>query len=300
MIPEDAFFGTIADNLFDGLYIVDRNRVIRYWNKAAERITGFTAGEVVGRACADNILTHVDGEGCNLCLSTCPLSETMDDGKVREAEVYLHHKNGRRVPVSIRTGCLRDADGNVVGAVDVFTDADAEKAMASRIRELEELALLDGLTRIPNRRAVERELEIRLEEHRRFGVPFGVLFMDIDRFKDVNDHHGHDIGDRVLQFVAGTLNAGSRPFDTVGRWGGEEFLAVVRNVDARRLEDIGNRLRNLVAGAYIVEDGKTLSVTISIGATLIHGDDDPETLLKRADTLLYESKRVGRNRLTIG
>ena len=100
LTPES--FQRIVDNLHDGLYLVDRNRVITYWNKAAERISGFAAADVIGKSCADNVLSHVDGKGCALCTGLCPLAETMCDGRLRQSEIYLHHKNGHRIPVAVR------------------------------------------------------------------------------------------------------------------------------------------------------------------------------------------------------
>jgi diguanylate cyclase (GGDEF)-like protein len=169
-----------------------------------------------------------------------------------------------------------------------------------RVKELEEMALLDNLTRLANRNYIEKEISVCFEEKKRLGVPFGILFMDIDHFKIFNDTYGHDVGDRVLRFVADTLVKNARPFDLIGRWGGEEFLGIIRNVSRQQLEDLGNRLRVLVESAYIQTESEKLHVSISIGATLICDDDSMETVIKRADTLLYESKRTGRNRLTIG
>lgn len=293
-------YGRVLENLHDGLYVVDKERIIRYWNKAAERISGFRAAEVLGTSCADSILTHVDGSGRSLCRGMCPLAMTMADGKDREAEVYLHHKAGHRVPVSVRTSPLTDEDGRVIGGIELFADLSNQRASEQRIKELEEMALLDHLTRLANRRGMEKEMLVRFEEQKRFGVPFGVLFMDIDHFKQFNDTYGHDVGDRVLQFVSETLVKNARPFDVIGRWGGEEFLGIIRNVRLRQLENIGNRLRVLVEHSYLRIAQEDLHVTLSMGGTLTRSDESLETLLKRADTLLYQSKRGGRNRLTVG
>ena len=290
----------IVESLYDGLYFVDQNRVIRYWNKAAERISGFTAAEVVGKSCSDNILTHVDSDGNNLCRGTCPLARTIADGEVREAEVFLHHKNGHRIPVSVRVSTLRDAKGKVIGGVELFTDISSFKSIESRMKEFEEMAFLDSLTRLANRNYIERELQTRLEEQKRFGVPFGILFMDIDHFKRFNDTYGHDIGDRILRFVADTFANNARPFDLFGRWGGEEFIGILRNVTCHQLEQLGNRLRVLIENSYITVDNDRLHVSISIGATLMHDNESVDALMKRADMLLYESKRAGRNCLTMG
>ncbi|MBJ6800908.1 sensor domain-containing diguanylate cyclase [Geomonas propionica] len=290
----------IMDDLRDGLYIVDLDRKIVFWNRAAERISGYRAEEVVGKPCADNILCHVDDVGLNLCCSECPLASTIDSGAPHDAQVFLHHKNGHRIPVSVRVIPLTDDDGKVIGGVEVFSDNSGQVDNEERLQELEKLALLDGLTQLANRRYLDRELESRLEELHRYDIPFGILFMDLDDFKAINDRYGHETGDRVLQFVAGTLSANSRPFDLYGRWGGEEFVGIIRNVTAANLKHMGQRLRRLVEKSFALVEGEPLRVTISIGATMAVENDTVQTLLSRADALMYQSKAAGKNRLTIG
>lgn len=288
----------LLDRMPDAVYFVDRYRKITYWNGAAEKISGFPAAEILGKGCADNILIHVDEKGQSLCLNRCPLQAAMTDGISREAEVYLHHKNGHRVPVLVRVSPLRDDEGNIVGGAELFTDNSAKEAMLLRIKELEELAMLDALTQLANRRYIETELEVRIQEKKRNQLPFGLLFMDIDHFKRFNDDYGHDAGDLALKTVANTLRSLARPYDLIGRWGGEEFVAVVRNVDMSFLVKIGERMRRLVEMTYINVEGRHLGLTLSIGASMARDDDTPASLLKRGDMLMYLSKENGRNCLT--
>ena len=297
-IEKDSF-NKILENLHEGLYLVDRNGVITYWNKAAEQISGFSANEVVGKSCSDNILTHVDSDGNNLCTGMCPLATTIADGKPREDEIYMHHKDGHRIPVSIRASTLTNRDGNIIGGIELFTNISHQVAYELKVKELEKLALLDNLTQLPNRNYIEREIQSRYEAKMRYNVPFGILFIDIDHFKQFNDTYGHDMGDDVLKFVANTFIANARPFDLYGRWGGEEFIGIIHDINGKSLELLGNRLRSLVETSYIIRGNKKLYATISIGATVINNDDTIDRLIKRADTLLYKSKAEGRNRLTM-
>ena len=299
MADKDGFYRNLINNLGEGVYFVDRERRITFWNKAAEKITGFHEKEVVGRRCMDQVLTHVDDGGRCLCIESCPLSETIADGKERESEVYLHHKQGHRVPIRIRTTPIADETGKIVGAVEVFTNNSRSLGLEERLAELEQLALLDPLTHLPNRRYVETHLQARFAELRRNDWPFGVLYIDIDRFKSVNDQHGHETGDRVLQLVARTLAANSRTFDIVGRWGGEEFITVVANsADVLRLSQVGERLRIMVAQSALREYPR-LRVTVSAGAALASPEDTIETLLRRADEKLYQAKTSGRNKVCV-
>lgn len=286
----------LLESLYDAVYMVDRERRITFWNAAAEELTGYTAGEVIGRHCFENLLRHVDEQGNSLCSGICPVSLTLKDGLRRSEEIYLHHKDGHRVPVSVRVAPLRDNQGALIGAIEVFSDNSVKAQLNERVRELERLALLDPLTGLPNRRYLEIQLGSRMDELTRYAWPFGILLMDIDDFKQVNDLHGHLVGDRVFRMVARTLSANARVFDVIGRWGGDEFLAILTNVDQGRLAQVAERFRYLVESSQL-EEPAAISVTVSIGATLATPEDSVESLLERADGLLYRAKDSGRNQV---
>jgi len=289
----------IINNIHDGIYFVDSDRKITFWSKGAERISGFTAEEVLGKACRNSILTHIDCDGNYLCEEGCPLQATMDDRELHEDTVYMHHKDGHRIPIHVRTSPLTDKDNNVIGGIEIFTDVSKQEGNALHLKELEKLALLDALTNLANRRYIEQEIINRLSEMERFKVPFGLLFMDLDYFKSINDIYGHEAGDDVLRYVAKNFTANSRPFDLYGRWGGEEFVAIIRNVDETQLIGIAERVRRLIQESYIVREEETIIVTISIGATLAEANDSLETVIRRADENMYRSKNEGRNRVTL-
>lgn len=298
MEQDENFYKRILENLFDGVYFVDRRRRITYWNKGAERISGFKPGEVLGRSCADNLLMHVDNAGTVLCSSGCPLRATMQDGEVREVEVFLHHAEGHRVPVVVRATPMRDEQGEIVGAVETFSDNSNMIEALKRVDQLNQEAHQDPLTGIGNRRYIEMKIKTSLAEFNQNYQPFGLLMLDIDRFKRVNDEYGHDVGDQVLKMIASTIEKNIRTTDHIGRWGGEEFLVLVHNLDLNHLHWISDKLRALVASSYLPVSGKLVQVTVSVGATLVKPADTLATLVKRADRLLYKSKAEGRDRVT--
>lgn len=163
---------------------------------------------------------------------------------------------------------------------------------------MERLALIDPLTRIGNRRYGEIHLENGFSHLNRYGWPFGILFMDVDHFKRVNDSHGHETGDKVLQMVASTILHNLRASDVASRWGGEEFLTVVPHIGRNEIGIIGNKIRSLIEQSSLDTPDGPLRVTVSIGAALARPDDSLESLIDRADHLMYQSKRKGRNTLT--
>ena len=220
------------------------------------------------------------------------------DGLPREAEVFLHHKGGHRVPVLVRTSPLKDATGAIIGAVELFSDNSARGALADHLKELEDLALLDSLTRLANCRYLQMTLQTRLQEMKQFGLTSGVIFLDLDGFKQVNDTYGRKVGDQILVMVANTLIINSRPFDVIGRWGGEEFVGLMRNVDAKTLYTLAEQFRVLLEGTYLFTSHGPIRVTVSIGATLAGEEDNWEKAIERADRLMQVSKQTGKNRVT--
>ena len=283
----------VLEALPDGVYLVDRKRTVTYWNAAAEKISGYPKAEVVGRWCGGNLLlSHVDEDGRRLCGDGCPLLATMEDGRSHSARVLLHHREGHLVPVEVRAAALRNGDGAIVGAVETFRDDTARAQERLRVRELEVAASTDPLTGTGNRRALEAHLSERLTALRHRGVPLGVLMMDVDWFKSLNDTYGHDVGDRALRVVAETVQHCLPGRGRVFRYGGEEFVAVVADED---LAMLGTRLCAYVEESRIVVGDEVARVTLSIGATAAEASDELAGLLRRADALLYEAKASGRN-----
>lgn len=294
------FYKSVLDNLYDGVYFVDRDRRITYWNKGAERISGYAAEEVTGRSCRDGLLNHVNEEGCLLCTDACPLAASMDDGKPREAEVFLHHAGGHRIPVLVRSSPMRDDDGKIIGAVEIFSCNAALLATRRRAHTLENLTLTDPLTGVGSRRHLDVRLKSTLLEYREQQIPFGLLFIDVDHFKQVNDRYGHEAGDKVLRMVALTLRGNLRTGDDVGRWGGEEFVCILQDIQPEMLPRIAEKQRSLIACSRLdLQDG-SIAVTVSVGATIVRPEDELPSLIHRADQLMYSSKSEGRNRTTIG
>jgi len=300
MILDEDLIKAFLDNIDMGVYFVDGERKILYWSNGAERITGYKSSEVVGKHCSDDILIHVDEKGNQICFIGCPLSESIVDGEPKSAEVFLHHKDGYRIPVSVNIVPLRDSGGNIVGAVEVFNDISPKRQASEKIEELEKIAYVDLLTELPNRRFMEINLAARHQEMTGYGSPYGVVMMDLDNFKNINDRYGHDVGDRVLKMVANTLKKNMRENDIVGRWGGEEFLAIIPDVKEEELISITNRFHALVEQSIMFTENGSINITISVGATMAQPHDTIESLLKRADQLMYQSKNNGRNKVSVG
>jgi diguanylate cyclase (GGDEF)-like protein/PAS domain S-box-containing protein len=299
MEQREALFESLLENIRDGVYFVDTDLRIQYWNKAAEELSGYSRNEVIQRRCSENILNHVDMNGTQLCNNGCPLAQTLIDGQSRETDVFLHHKEGFRIPIQIHVAPVYDEKGIIIGAVESFSDNTEKMASLQLVEELQREAFLDPLTGLANRRYLMESIESILSEVKRYGWSFGLMILDLDHFKAVNDTYGHATGDEMLRTVTTTLARSMRASDLVGRYGGEEFIVLVRNVTSNQLLAIANKIKALVSTTRVHHGQEILSVTVSIGGALARPHDSSQALLGRADALLYESKAAGRNTVRI-
>ena len=300
IMKDDASLRELMSKLDVGAYIWDGDRKISFWNKAAERLSGYSAEEMLGGRCSDNRLRHVTPDGVSLCLNGCPMAATMVDGQVREAEVYMHHRDGSRQPIAVWASPLVDDSGAISGAIEIFSDRRNRSDLLEEIEMLRGEVLTDPLTGLGNRRYLDIVASPRFEAIERGQNGFGLFMIDIDHFKSVNDTYGHTIGDEVLKMVASTLGSAIRPLDAAVRWGGEEFIIICANVPAEKLAELAERVRFVVAESWLSTKAfGNIAVTVSIGAAKAVAGDTLATVVARADAALYQAKNSGRNRCVV-
>lgn len=290
----DTYTQSLLNSISDGIYILDFDRTIIFWNDAAEMITGFTSNEVLGKPCKDNILRHIDRDGNELCPGHCPMRIAIHKQQIVEDDVYLHHKEGYRLLVHIK-GIPWYSQGTQIGAIEIFYPVLFQHQKIKH--DLLKLALIDPLTNVFNRRGFEsifypRYLEMKLTK------PFiGILLFDIDNFKTINDTYGHDFGDVVLKTVAQTFVHNVRSYDIITRWGGEEFVCIIFVDDVALVVLIANKLCRLIANAFLEHNGSTIRFTASCGATFLKENENINETITRADTLMYQAKKNGKNQV---
>ncbi|WP_274628393.1 GGDEF domain-containing protein [Arvimicrobium flavum] len=170
-------------------------------------------------------------------------------------------------------------------------------SLSARSLTLEQAALTDALTGIQNRRYFDDALREYLTEFDRIEKPVGLMILDLDHFKQINDTHGHNIGDEVLREVAKCLKDMTRYHDVVARLGGEEFAVVAPNMDAELLLKLAERIRRAIAALVVLSGNARLKITTSVGLAIWDQGESADQFFTRADKMLYEAKRLGRNRV---
>lgn len=295
----EELYLTMINNLPEGIYFVDNERKILFWNKAAEHITGYSSDEIVGKYCQDTKLNHMDQKGISLCVMSCPLFATLADGVQRWDHIFVQHKEGYRVPISIHSLPIKKEEA-IVGAMEIFMQNSPSIYENDLVEHLADMAMHDPLTHLPNRRYLESFLKYKISESVRFGYLFAVLMGDIDNFRHFNNNYGHEAGDKVLVNIASAIKKNMRSDDLIGRWGGEEFVGVYTIRNPKDGVVIGEKFRQMVFRTALSYSGTTLNVSMSIGVTVIRRNDTLETVLNRVDRLMYQSKKKGKNCVTAG
>ena len=298
----DSDFRHILDAISDGVYVTTAQREIVFWSQGAERITGYSAEEVVGKHCYDNVLVHTDLEGKSLCFSACPLEACIQTGVGGTVnEVFLKRKDGGRLAVYVKTAVVHDG-GRDYG-VEVFGELEsvAGAGLVEQVQRLSDSAITDPLTGLFNRRYFDAALTQQYAMYRRTGGRYGVVYLDIDSFKSVNDTLGHARGDEAIKFVADIISRNARRMDVAARYGGDEFAIVCAVSDRDELVTYGRRLLQAVrTSCFELLDDACLDLTVTAGATLVDAsDDDERAALGRADSAMYTAKRAGRDDLAL-
>ncbi|MCX7832035.1 MAG: sensor domain-containing diguanylate cyclase [Actinobacteria bacterium] len=284
------YFLVAIENSPEAVYFVDKERKILLWNKKAEEITGYRSEEVVNHYCNDNILQHSDADGKNLCMGFCPLVDSIKKGVPIYSKVYLRTKFGARIPVDIEVYPVFNEKNEVIGAIEYFSEEIGLKEIRQRIRELERKAYLDELTKIPNRRMFEISLNKFFKKFRETNVPFGLVFLDLDNFKLINDQYGHIFGDAALKVVAETLISNIKPNDIAARYGGDEFVILLEKINRKELKSFCKKLDALIKASAFKYKGTFIPVSASIGATIVNKSDNKRSLINRADELMLKAK----------
>lgn len=277
------------------VYVVDRERRIVFWNRAAESFTGYARSEVTGRRCLETPLKHCDENFVNLCENGCPLHQTIQDGKPREAKVFLHRKDGQRQAVRVRCAAVRDPSGAVVGAVETFEERQQQETVKpsapSRPRTIRRR--IDIRTGLADHDSVLGFLEACVEDFAQQPTPVSVLSVAIDEFTEFRKARGQQATSRILQALAEMLSGNLNKNDLVGYFSENRFVAVMPDCPATALASIGNRLRQAAQTASISWWGDQLSVSISAGGTVLRTEDSAESIIARAERVLQKALDKG-------
>jgi diguanylate cyclase (GGDEF)-like protein/PAS domain S-box-containing protein len=292
---ERRFLEAVLHNLTDGIVACGTDGRFTVFNEAAEQMHGFAAADIPPDRWAEHFnLFHPDGV-TQMQPRHVPLRRALDGEDVRDVEMVIAPTSGDRRVVVCNGQSIHDARGDRLGAVVAMHDVtDRKKAEAQLTRQ----ALHDPLTSLPNRLLLlDRMRQALARSHRQTGS-VAALFLDLDRFKVINDSLGHEVGDQLLRAVARRLKAIMRPSDTVARLGGDEFVVLCEGLAGiDEALSVCGRIEEAIAAPGLLGDVATdVVVSTSVGIAMAHGDERAEELIRNADAAMYRAKEKGKSR----
>jgi len=281
---------TVMDTVPSAIMVADHNANIRLINPAFTDITGYSADEALGQ---NPSILKSGRQSAEFYAAMW--------GQIRktghwEGEIWNQRKCGDIYPEWLIINTMRDENGAVSYYVSTFLDISVQKKMENQLRHR---ANHDALTGLPNRTLLADRLSISLKRAHRSGCKVEVLFVDIDGFKPINDTYGHDAGDDLLKQIAKRMLQCVRESDTVARVGGDEFVLVLENKTQENLLGVADKVLQAMQTPFVLAT-TTCQVGASIGiSSYPEGGDNPEVLLKQADTAMYLAKKGGKNRAVV-
>jgi diguanylate cyclase (GGDEF)-like protein/PAS domain S-box-containing protein len=280
----------ILDNAHDAFIALDPGGVVREWNLQAERLLGWKRSEVIGQPLAAMMLPPLLRRAYERDMRQLAESSGAAPVLSRRVELMLHNRAGQELSVEVSLAYVPRSSGHLF--IAFLHDISERKQLFA---SMEAMALKDTLTGLPNRRALMQTLPEALQRANRLRQSCAVLFLDLDRFKQVNDRYGHEEGDELLRQFAERVRGAVRRTDTVGRLAGDEFVVILEmlhsDADAQEAAD---KLLPALQQPFVLKTA-TVSLSASIGIALHHPDDpqDIEMLLGRADRAMYRHKQQG-------
>lgn len=287
---KEKFSRSLLESIDDGILGLDREGKAIFVNPAAAEQLGYQEDELIGQAIHEKI-HYAYTDGSSYPAEDCPMYHSMHEN--RSVKVYdecLWHKNGSSFAVVYSCHPVYQNE-QVIGSVVAFTDITELRQKEDRLRLLSVTDLLTGLF---NRLQLDQVLATEVSRANRYDSVFSVILADIDNFKLVNDTHGHLVGDQVLKEVASTLQSRLRSTDTLGRWGGEEFMLICPETKLENAIQLAELLRVAIEATEFEGVGKT---TISFGVSGFRKGDTGKELVARVDKALYRAKAAGKNRV---
>ena len=280
-------WAAIFENTIEAVIITGTDQRIVDVNRAFEQITGFSKQEAIGKRPNFRRSDRHDKAFYKR------MWDSISEHGSWTGEIWNRNRNGELSPEWLSVSSIYGSNGELVNYVGVFTDISALKRSEEK---LEHLANHDPLTGLANRLLLNDRLDSAIRRMQRETARLAVLFLDLDRFKIVNDTLGHAVGDELLQQVAARLQSCLRSSDTIGRLGGDEFLVIIENYnDQSEVERLAEKLHNSLVAVFPI-NGKELFIGVSIGISLFPEDGtDASTLIRNADSALYRAKETGRS-----
>ncbi len=277
---DQEVFKHLLENLGFALLVLDQEKTIVFANKKASELTGYEREDLLGQKPLELLFALFSPE-------LCSLEKLLTDGQC-DFDALLKRKDGTEFFAHLNARLL-SFNEKLSFILVTFIDITERKELEKRLFEA---SIKDPLTGLYNRRFIDEAMKREVAIADRYAVPFSLILIDLDNFKTINDIYGHDVGDKVLVSLSKLLKENLRKADAIARWGGEEFLILLRNTKLSQALEVAEKLRKILCG---MEIPPVPAISASFGVAEYKKGEPLDETLKRADLALYKAKAEGKN-----
>jgi len=276
----EEFFLTLSGNIKEGVRFIDERKRLTYLNHEAETLTGYSSDEVVGKKCHERLEKHIDKSNTAQCDFHCPVDSVFSTGEPFDGQLCIRTKNGGIIPVAVNVLPVFGKRGKVIGAVELMTDDRPRLELEELKRDIKRFLPIDVLTGLYVKDKIVNQIEVRLENSKRYGAPLGVVLIVLEDIAAIRKGYGDKKVEEIFQRVGYLIRMNTRRGDTSGRLGPEEFLMLLPNSKSGDIELVASKIKLL-----IIEDTHIVypeQLNIRVGFARFRDGDDSELIIKRA------------------
>lgn len=288
---EILFIQDFLQNLYEGVYVVDSLMNIIFWNDSASRITGFKENEVIGHNCLNGPLNFLDEDGNVMYKDECILKKAATTKRVKECDIYMNHKKGHVIPVSLKAYPYINKNMNQEGTIAVFSDRNEKLMKIDKIQELTRLSFTDEVTKLLNKRYGVKKIENSVKESKENETPLCAIIIEIENLSQIYYRYKSLIRDKILRRVSKTLTINSGREATVCRWNEDSFVIIIPKVNKTPCQMLSKKLENFANNSFVrisdynIVKAKTISKVLSLNKY-----EDYKSFIKRIENLLKDSQ----------
>lgn len=298
-LKDPEVFRAILEGLQTGIYVVNRNQKVLFWNAGAERITGYLRQDVLGRSWHENVAAAGNGANQGPADPAEAVQAALRDGATAVTQVSVKHRDGHRIPLRMHTVPVRDTTGSIIGVAQSFEEPVSVSDWDERQTKLAAVGCLNSVTGALNQNFILFHLRESIATFAEHQVPFSIARVQVDRLDHFRHQYGPGAVSAILRAVAQTLESSLRPTDFLGHLDDDQLLAILTECTAAEIDKVTERLKKMVTYAQIRWWGDEISVTASFGGTSAKPGDTSESMLQRSQKSLEQSVQSGGNAVTV-
>lgn len=289
----NTFTSHLLNYLDQGVFFINIEKNLVYWNKSAETLLGYQSAELSNHKCCQ-LTTHIGLNGESLCSEHCPITKAIQEGQPQEEDMFIVHKDGHTILAKVTTVPVYNKVGQLVGVIELISNNALKGIGQEKIKALTKAAFMDSTSELFSKQYIETRLQTMFKESPEKRESFGILYINIVGFRAINEMYGASRADRILKSVAKILSSGITHPTIIGRWHGASFIVILDTAKKSLMLLLADKLKKLISETSLQIGDQNVEITVSIGHAISQSNDSIDYLIERAtkDSLVENVKEA--------